>query len=221
MDLDRLNNKLCRLVKENNLAAENELLMANEGLIVKLARSIEVAYDLDINHWGGIYKEDIMQEGRIAMLVAAQTYDESNDAKFSTYAYMIVRNAMADLCRKGISSYENRMIEAGYTQEFLDDYYTTDEDGLHISETVGGEEFDPTARQAVLRVMIQKMRNRFKNLSPRMQRLLAYRYGLGMAECKSISEAATFFHLTEKHLKAIEKNVLANLREGMNDGEIL
>ena len=59
MDLDTLNNKLCRLVKENNLAAENELLMANEGLIVSLAGSMEVAYDLDINHWGGIYKEDI------------------------------------------------------------------------------------------------------------------------------------------------------------------
>ena len=221
MDLDRLNNKLCRLVKENNLAAENELLMANEGLIVNLAGSMEVAYDLDINHWGGIYKEDIMQEGRIALLRAAQTYDECNNAKFSTYAYTIVRNAMTDLCRKGISSYENRMIEAGYTQEFFDDYYAKDEDGLHISETVGSKEFDPTARQAVLRVMIQKMKNRLKVLPPRLQRLLAYRYGFGMAECKSISEAAAFFHLTEKYLKAIEKNALAELRDGMNDGKII
>ena len=93
--------------------------------------------------------------------------------------------------------------------------------GLHISETVGSKEFDPTARQAVLRVMIQKMKNRLKVLPPRLQRLLAYRYGFGMAECKSISEAAAFFHLTENYLKAIEKNALATLREGMNDGKII
>ncbi|WP_167541194.1 sigma factor [Pseudobutyrivibrio ruminis] len=165
---------------------------------------MEIAYDLDINHWGGIYKEDMMQEGRIALLGATQTYDESNDAKFSTYAYTIVRNAMTDLCRKGISPYENRMIEAGYTQEFFDDYYARDKDGVHISETIGEAEFDPTARRAVLRVMIQKMQNRLKVLPPRLQRLLAYRYGFGMTECKSISEAAAFFILTEiilKHLK--------------------
>lgn len=181
---------------------------------------MEIAYDLDINHWGGIYKEDIMQEWRIALLRAAQTYDESNNAKFSTYAYTIVRNAMTDLCRKGISSYENRMIEAGYTQEFFDDYYARDKDGLHISETIGEDEFDPTARRTVLSVMIQKLRNRLKVLPPRLQRLLAYRYGFGMAEYKSLSEAAAFFHLTEKYLKAIEKNALAELRDGINNGKI-
>ena len=62
---------------------------------------------------------------------------------------------------------------------------------------------------------------RLKVLPPRLQRLLAYRYGFGMAECKSISEAAAFFHLTENYLKAIEKNALATLREGMNDGKII
>ncbi|MBP3261801.1 sigma factor-like helix-turn-helix DNA-binding protein [Pseudobutyrivibrio sp.] len=106
-------------------------------------------------------------------------------------------------------------------KKFFDDYYARDKAGLHISETIGEAEFDPTARCAVLRVMIQKMQNRLKDLPPRLQRLLAYRYGFGMAECKSINEAATFFHLTENYLKAIEKKALAELRDGMNDGKII
>lgn len=97
---DRRNRELCKLVKENNLLAENRLLMENEGLIVQLATRVEVLYDIDINNWGGVEKADIIQEGRIAMLRAAQTYDEEGDVKFSTYAYTVMENAMKDLCKR-------------------------------------------------------------------------------------------------------------------------
>lgn len=221
IDKDQHNRKLCSLIRNNDLLAETQLLMENEALIVGLAGSMEVAYDLDLNHWGGIEKDDIIQEGRIAMLRAAQAYDESNNTKFSTYAYTIVKNAMTDLCRKGISAFENRIIESGMSLVFLDEDYSNNEFDVHITETVPSAEFDPTARLAVLHVMLEKMYNRLKLLPARQRRLLAYHYGLGALECKSISETAAYFHLTEKYIKIIEDQALATLRDGMNDGKIL
>lgn len=152
------------------------------------------------------------------MLRAAPTYDLDSTTKFSTYAYTIVKNAMTDLCRKGISAYEVRMINSGLTQVFLDEDYSSNEFDVHITETVPEKEFDPTARLAVLHVMLEKMRNRLIQLPNRQRRLLAYRYGLGTLQCKSITETAAYFHLTEKYLEEIEARALFELRGGMNDG---
>lgn len=97
---DKRNKQLCLLVKENDLYAENQLLMENEGLIRQLASHMEINYELDDTHHGGIDMDDIMQEGRIAMLRAAQKFNPDVDIKFSTYAYQVMKNAMTDLCKK-------------------------------------------------------------------------------------------------------------------------
>lgn len=222
---DRRNRELCRLVKENDLYAEHRLLMENEGLIRQLASSVEVLYDIDINRWGGIENADIMQEGRIAMLRAAQAYNEDGDVKFSTFAYKVMENAMKDLCKKGVSAFEKRMVDSGLTQVFLnDDYvdYGEGEDNIKIADTIkADEEFDPTGRLAVLHVMLQKMRNRLVLLPERERRILAYHYGLGVYECKTISETAAFYHLSEKYISEIEAGALSKLKDGMNDYKIL
>lgn len=218
---DRRNRALCKLVKENDFIAENRILMENEGLIVQLASHVEVLYDMDINHWGGIDKTDIIQEGRIAMLRAAQNYDEDSEVKFSTFAYTVMENAMKDLCKKGVSAFEKRLIDSGLTQVFLDDKINEDSD-LTIADTIkADEEFDPTGKIAVLHVMLEKMRNRLKTLEPRQQRVLMVHFGLNFMECKTISETAAYYHLTEKLILEIEKNALETLRAGMNDGKII
>ena len=58
----------------------------------------------------------------------------------------------------------------------------------------------------MLHVMLEKMRNRIKLLPDRERRLIMYRYGLSVLECKTISETAAFFHLTEKYAAEIEKD---------------
>lgn len=218
---EKRNKELSYLVKQNNLFAQTEILMLNEGLIVQLAKSLEVSHDLDINHYGGIELDDIIQEGRFALLEAAKSFDESLAVKFSTYAYKVVRNAMSDLCRKGDSSFERQLVDNGIVQIFLDDN-SVDDDGIPISEKIqDGRIQDPVAEEAVLNVMIEKMRNRLELLPARERRLLMYRYGIESLQYKNISETASFFHLTEKYLKIIEMRTLDKLREGMNDGKIV
>lgn len=218
---DDENRTLCKLIKDNDLLAENKLLMANDAMVTQLASSLMLQYNLDLNHWGGIDKEDVMQEGRIALLRAAVTFDDTSDVKFSTYAYTVVKNAIIDLCQKGISAFEARMVNSGMTQVFLDEDYSDNEYDVHISETISQNEFDSTGRLAVLHVMLEKMHNRLKTLPARQRVLLAYHYGLGTLECKTISETASYFHLTENFLRIIEKNALETLKDGMNDGKII
>lgn len=99
---DRRNKELCILAKENDLYAQTRLLLENEGLIVQLAKSLELAHELDINHYGGIELDDILQEGRFAMLEAAMQFEtiERTAAFFHTTEGIIrelEKNALAKL----------------------------------------------------------------------------------------------------------------------------
>ena len=217
---DKRNRELCKKIKLNDLDAETRLLAENEGLLKKLTSTSEMVRAMEDAKYGGIELDDILQEGRIAMLRAAQSYDENAGAEFSSYAYASMKNAVTDLCRKGLSAFEKRMIDSGLTRVFLDDQ-PLDKDEVSASVKTDIEWHDPTGNLAVLHVMLEKMRNRIKALPNRQKRLIMYRYGLSIIECKTISETAAFFNLTERYAAEIEKKTLKTLRDGMNDGKIV
>lgn len=114
------NRALCELIKQNNLKAENEILMENEGLINQIEKAIDYDLNIEENHFGGIEKDDILQDGRLALLRAATEYDAQKGIMFSTYAYTVVRNAMLNLCKKGLSSFEKHLMDDGIVQVFLE-----------------------------------------------------------------------------------------------------
>ena len=58
-------------------------------------------------------------------------------------------------------------------------------------------------------------------LSERERKLLAYHYGLGNNEIRSLPEVAAYFTLTEKYIRTMEKKALAKLKDMMNDGQII
>ena len=217
---DKRNRELCKKIKQNDLGAETRLLAENEGLLRSLTSTSEMVRAMEDAKYGGIELDDILQEGRIAMLRAAQSYDENTGAEFSSYAYASMKNALTDLCRKGLSAFEKRMIDCGLTRVFLDDQ-PLDKEEVKISDRTSLEWHDPTGNLAVLHVMLEKMRNRIKDLPDRERRLILYRYGLSVLECKTISETAAFFHLTERYAAEIERNTLQTLKDGMNDGKIV
>ena len=214
---NRRNIELCRKIKENDLESETRILMENEGLIAQIAKGIKARRA--INSSDGFNEEDLIQEGRIAMLTAAKAFDESRSTKFSTLAYEIIRNAMSDLCDHCQSSFERHMEAMGLTRLFLDDAEVTEKELYGKGSDVQFQ--DPTGNLAVLHVMLQKLHNRLEMLPAREQRLLMYHYGVGTMEFKTISETAAYFHLTEKYLRLIEAKALEKLRAGMNDGKIV
>jgi len=216
---DARNRQLCELVKLNDLRAETKLLLANEGLIVRIAADLEASLNIEENHFGGIERDDILQEGRIALLTAAKEFDPTRENKFSTYAYVVVRRKMLDLCEKGFSSFEKDLWEDGVIQVFLDEN-PIDDDGIPLVETISYEGMD-TGSLAVLHVMLEKMNNRLKMLPDRERRILIYHFGIGALEGETIARTAAYYHYTEDMIRAIEKNALKKLRDGMNDGKII
>lgn len=216
---DKRNRFLCQQIKENNSLAANSLIRENEGLIKKLAMSVEVAYELDETHYGGIDIDDLIQEGRIAMLKAATEYDFNVDIRFTTYAYTVMKNAMADLCRKSLSVYEKKMLDKGFSRIFIDS--DKDEDGFNIEETITVDSRDTTGDTAVLHVQLQKMINRLVELSPRQRKVLVHHYGLDQREIRSIEETAEHFHLSTKFAGDIEGKALGILRKKLCDKKIV
>ncbi len=214
---NRRNLELCHRIKENDLSAETRLLLENEGLIVQIANMIRNRRK--VNSSDGIDDADLIQEGRIAMLTAAKVYDESKNAKFSTFAFEIIKNAMTDLCDHCQSTFERHMEAAGLTRLFLNDPDVTE--STLYPRGVDVQWKDPTGDLAVLHIMLEKLRNRLVLLPAREQRILMYHFGISSLEFKSLSETAAYFHLTEKYLRIIEAGALKTLRDGMNDGKII
>lgn len=216
---DEFNRRMCRKIKNNDLLAENKLLMANEGLIVGLADEIVKKFGIDYTLANLYEKDEIVQEGRMAMLTAAKKFDETRGVKFSTFAYEVMKNAMIDLCEKGVSTFARKLEADGITLLYLGDKGSTEQALYGRGSDVHYQ--DPTGNLAVLHVMLEKMHNRLKLLPPRLQRFLTYYYGIGTIEAKSISEAASYFHLSENYARKLEKQGLDKMREMMNDGKIV
>lgn len=73
--------RLCR----SALAARNELVAANLRLVVSEARKMKHAF---------LSLEDLVQEGNIGLVTAAERFDERLGHKFSTFAVRLIRSAM-------------------------------------------------------------------------------------------------------------------------------
>ena len=218
---NKRNIELCNLIKQGDREASNHLLKENEGLIISIIEKIESGFDSNDIMIFGIEREDMVQEGRIAMLNAARGFNENSGVLFSTYAYTVVKNALLDYCSDELAMYEKRKLFDGYSRIFLD-ANPLDKDGFPLSETVPSTDVQfPTMDQAVLQVMIEKMRNRLQLLPDRQRIFIAYLYGIDMPDWVTIEEAAEFFHLSVRHAKEIERSALRTLRQGMNDGKLV
>ena len=214
---NKRNIELCRRIREEEPDAETRILLENDGLIIQMANDMKARRGIVSSD--GIDEEDLMQVGRIAMLNAARAFDESKNVKFSTFAYETIRNALTDLCDSCQSSYERHMTDKGQKHLFIDA-------GKETEDAINGQgcdvnHRDPAGKAAVLHVMLEKMGNRLMCLSERERKLLAYHYGLGSNEVKSLPEVAAYYTLTEKYIRTIEKKALAKLKDMMNDGKII
>ena len=70
----------------------NELILSLEKTMYKIIDSFNIV-DADL-------KEDLMQEGRLAVCKAVASFSNDQDASFYTFAYQCIKNGMLDYLRK-------------------------------------------------------------------------------------------------------------------------
>lgn len=77
-----------------------------------------------------LYKDDLKQEGYIGLLKAIDTYDESKNIKFSTYAVKCIKNKIIDFLRVDkIVKIPVEQLEKGYSDVMIPIQYTEGREG--------------------------------------------------------------------------------------------
>jgi len=73
--------------------------MTEDQLIKEYKHLVDIIYR---KHFlaGGVNEQDLKQEGMLALLKAARTFDAEKQVKFETYASTVIYNRMIDIVRK-------------------------------------------------------------------------------------------------------------------------
>ena len=211
------NEQLCELIRKDRPGwALNQLIRQNESFIYSIANRLfakkpksqqTALYDLD----------DLIQEGRIAMMKAAEKYDATEDTKFLSFAGKVIFNALLDYVKKmrdetkdsasldALPEYEQDRIMA------LADVYASGSDSTC-------DPYKHTPEQIYLRKeMLAALRAALSNCPARNRAYLLYRYGFEEGEEHSLKETATHFHLNQSSAKRTEKDGLEHLRKHMHE----
>ena len=86
--MERTNEELCLLIQSGDGQAKQDLCIKNQRLVKKVAVKYYGAYGNSLD------REDLEQVGYLGLLTAAEKYDASSGAKFSTYAVKWIKHSI-------------------------------------------------------------------------------------------------------------------------------
>ena len=190
---------LCQRIRQGDAEASEALLRIFEPTLQRMATAFAKRYvhlPLEI--------DDYAQEGRIALLRAAQQAHEQQLQHFTAYANITVRNAMLDTVRAAYP---------GGSTVSLDTLCCT-----AISyECVPNipDPFSLSPEQILLRKeSMQELHSAMENIPLRENVWIRYRFGFDDAP-QAFCTAADHFHLTKGRAKRVERLALGHLRENL------
>lgn len=196
------NEELCLRYQSGDKDAATELIENNKGFLQSIS--------YDYHNWYRNVRldaDDYTQIGSMALLRAAERYDEGKGAQFLTFAKHVVRNAILDEIR---SEYPNESI-------------VPLEERIWSDETVSMNSFR-VARQLLStyktdpeHIYLQKewlceIHGAVNSLAPRGRTWVIARFGFDDDEYRSLIETARMFHLTESRAKKMEDETLVKVK---------
>ena len=123
MDLKKERNLWTRC-RAGCLEAREELIIAYRPLVFWLAGKLKTSSSL---------RQDVVQEGMLALISAVDRFDPKRDLRFSTYAYHRIRGQMINLLER---SERRAPIPVDDEQLFFDEPEPADEDWLDAAESI-------------------------------------------------------------------------------------
>jgi RNA polymerase primary sigma factor len=227
--------------------AREELIRANLRLVVSVAKRY-------VNR--GVPFLDLVQEGNIGLMRAAEKFEYRRGFKFSTYAVWWIRQAVSravadksrvirlpvhanealsrlQWARRRLSARLGRppapdelatelgipaervieLVELGRPTVSLETPIGQEED-TRLGDMIADEVVASPADAVAARETVEEAHRALAALTPREERILRLRYGIGQPEEQTLEQVGRQFSLTRERIRQIEAHALEKLREG-------
>ncbi len=232
-------------------AARDRFIEARQPLIERNLRLVlKVAWGFVP---GPMSFEELIQEGNVGLLRATESFNGRFDVRFSTYAYLWIRQAviraleeksrmirlpvhLTHLLRKvakerdqgeeipSVVHYQGKkyrvpqlLANPSVTGGMLSlDQSRDDESGL--SEIIRDDKVMAPEKGAHLDDLTGRVRQSLDALSPRHQRIIRLRFGIGHPRSHTLSEIGDIMGVSSERIRQLQEEALTTLRSGPDAG---
>ena len=191
-------------------SAQKKLVEHNLRLVIKIANQYQGFMDI----------EDLITEGNMGLMHAAEKFNPANNAKFSTYAAWWIRAYIQKAIREistGIRFPANKFAEMKKSKWNI----------ASLDKTIGSDEDDETTLASLLKderfvnpedvyweqELILQLNQLVKMLKKNEQTVIIKRYGLDGKDPLSLSEVGSVMGYSKERIRQLEKRALIELRK--------
>ncbi len=196
------NEELVQLYQDGDKRALERLLEANKGLVYKVSMKFYTERD------NAIDQDDLVQEGRIGLIVAAEKYDINGDVPFASYAYYWIYQKMYRFMYPKRSMVNNNL-------KFVSLNTPIGEDGeMELGDTLGEEqeEFCSVEESVYHQQLNEELHQAMdENLNEQQRQVLFMRYGLN-CRVHTLEQAGEVIGVTKQRVKSIEDKSMRLIR---------
>lgn len=196
------NEELVQLYQDGDKRALERLLETNKGLIYKVSMRFYARRD------NAIDQEDLIQEGRIGLMIAADKYDTNGDVPFASYAYYWVYQKMYRFMYPKRSMVNNNL-------KFVSLNTPIGEDGeMELGDTLGEEqeEFCSVEESVYLQQLKEELRGAISDvLNQQQKQVMFMRYGFD-CNIHTLEQAGEALGVTKERVRQVEVKSLRLLR---------
>lgn len=191
-------------------SAQKKLVEHNLRFVIKIANQYQGFMDI----------EDLITEGNMGLMHAAEKFNPANHAKFSTYAAWWIRAYTQKAIREistGIRFPPNKFAEMKKSKWNI----------TSLDKTIGSDEDDETTLASLLKderfvnledvyweqELILQLNQLVKMLKKNEQTVIIKRYGLDGKDPLSLSEVGSVMGYSKERIRQLEKRALIELRK--------
>ncbi|MBP5447408.1 MAG: sigma-70 family RNA polymerase sigma factor [Treponema sp.] len=194
---------LAAKARRGDKSAIDALVVSNLRFVVKVVNAYK-KYHKDES----LKIEDLIMEGNIALMTAAQKFDPSKNVRFCTYAVWWIKNAICKALSKKIKT-------SSWTAARLDvDYKASeDDDNQPLVNYFPDEKYLGPEQLAVNNNMVELVDAALAVLKPKEREVIKCRFGFDNGECMTLEQIGKILGHTKEGIRQIEKSGLKKLRE--------
>lgn len=181
--------------KSVHVEKRNALVEANYGLVISVVKRYANRH---------VLMEDLIQEGNLGLIAAADRFDIERGCRFSTYAVWWIRGYVSRATRNMTMNSRELL--------FLD--LPVDEDGDNmLADLIPDENAVSPCELAEKNELKERVRETVSCLKPRERRVIELRFGLNGTPEHSLKETGEILGKSKERVRQIEVKALTRLRK--------